>query len=144
MLRSGEFQDLIFGHSKKRQFFVPFFFWKDYEDEVKDRSKLIQKNYLEHGDMYATIWGSLSTASRGKIRQHKDFSKAEFDDIGIPDPLVLWNIIIKTHLEPYRGNSIIDRHQGRRMYENIRQYPDELLPDFLLRFENCFEALARL
>ena len=118
--------------------------WALWESEMKSRTKLMNNNLEQRTQIYQTIWGQLSVDSKEKVRQNANYSSAESDENGRPDPLELWRIIARTHLVRSTGNIILDRIEAKTTYDRIRQGFNESLGDFKLRFDRALEALKQL
>ena len=117
--------------------------WALYEDQLKNHHKLVNKYLEQRTAMYSTIWGQLSRSSKDRVKQHYLFPEAQSDASGRPDPLILWRIIVSTHIIKSTGSSQLDRKAAKDNYERLRQSYHESLSQFKERFDYAIEALVQ-
>ena len=118
--------------------------WSVYEDACKNRAKTISKHIEERTKMYSIIWGQLSTLSKDKIQNHTEFEHAEVDTDGRKDPLMLWRIIVSTHLVKATGNEDLDKDDAKEYYDRLQQGATETVANYKKRFERAIAALKQI
>ena len=104
---------------------------------LEEREKLIYEMRMKRPQLYAVIWGQLSFESQEQVRTDPDFDEANAEK----DPLLLYQIVRRTHIAGRIVDAITTRYNARESYKKLRQGANESIHSFKERFDAAVEVL---
>ena len=111
------------------------------EGAVAARNKEVRLNNAKKPQFFAYLYKLMSPDSAVQIEAHSDFLTAYQNS----DPLMLWQIIIYTHLTHINGACpemvLLTRSDEEDKHHSLRQAKNEAIGDFLKNLTNSFTVL---